>query len=203
MSSETHPGRNGGTVRSRIIAALSVLALVVAGCTAGTQTTDPSSAPSATVTESGAPVEGGPEPSEKPSEEPSAEETEDPIHAFGDTVAYKTGIQVTVGELKSFKPSEYSSFRKGDKTFVLFEVTIKNGTNKRYDPVAFTTTGATGDRDAEQVFDSAAGLLGPPRSVLLKGRSKKFKMAYGVDKGEDFVLEVQPDFASEAAIFSS
>jgi hypothetical protein len=141
-------------------------------------------------------------PPSKPSQK-STPSAEPDVARFGETWTYKDGLRVAIGKLEPFKPSEFASFRKGDKKFVKFHVVIGNRTNKRFDPNLFSTTAATGDREAEEVFDSSKDLNGSPSTVILPGHTKKFWIGYGVDKGKDLVLEVSPDFDHEKAVFIS
>jgi len=191
-------------MKNAIKLSLAALALggLLSGC-ASTETAAPGTQPDAQVTESTNPV---PDLTEEPTptEEPSAEpEDEDPILKFGQSHTWEDGMQITIGKLESFKPSDTAAFDEDDDRFVKFHVTIKNGTKKRFDPSSFSTTASTGDRDAEEVYDSAKGIGGAPESKILPGRSKNFDIAYGIDKGEDFVLEVAPDYDYEEALYAS
>ena len=189
---------------------LTLAALALGGLLSGCATTEsaaPGTQPDAQVTESTNPVPDfseEPTPTEEPSEEPEeSEEEEDPILKFGQSHTWEDGMQVTIGKLEPFKPSDTAAFDEDDERFVKFHVIIKNGTKKRFDPSSFSTTAATGDRDAEQVFDSANGVSGGPESKILPGRSKNFDIGYGIDRGKDFVLEVAPGYDYEAALYAS
>ena len=84
-----------------------------------------------------------------------------------------------------------------------FTVTILNGTSKRYDPTIFSTSLQSGAQEGDAIFDSAAGLGGSPNTVLLPGRTAKFRVAYGLLNPADIVLEVSPGFEYDNAVWSS
>lgn len=195
-----------------------VMLIGATGCSTNSQEA-PGSVPSAVQTESTQPVEpesappavegGGaseettqPLPDDESPSEDTSEEAEDPLYKFGDTVTYQSGLQVTVSKPKAFKPSEYAALPDGNfKSFVRVTITVKNTAATRYDPSEFTSSGSSGDKESGEVYDGEIG--GSPDTKVLKGKSKSWDIGYGVVKGQDFVLEIRPDFDTEEAIFTS
>lgn len=91
---------------------------------------------------------------------------------------------------------------RGVHCYVRMTGSVKNGTDKRWEPT-FTTQASSGENEMDEAFDSAKGLEGSPDMKVLKGKSKKFDIGYCVEKGEDFVLEVAPDYDHEEVLFIS
>lgn len=118
---------------------------------------------------------------------------------FGSTFTWDDGASITVSKPKAFKPSEYSSSQKF-KDHVIMDVTIKNGSDKPIEAILFGTQATTGDAEAEAVFDGEKG-VDLPTSKVLPGKSLKYKIAFGVKKGEDFVLSVSYDFGNTDGIY--
>jgi hypothetical protein len=182
------------TANSLFVAGVTSLALATSSCALGIPALveGVQSEPNPTVStqsydpmDSASPSESEPEPSDS---ESAPEDTE---YRFGQTTVYENGLEVTLSKLKTFKPSEYSSFGDEDK-YVYFTVTIKNGTGKRYDPSEFYTTATTGDDESEQVFDTDNGFNSAPTTKVRAGKTIKFKIGYGVNNKTDFVVEVTP-----------
>lgn len=140
--------------------------------------------------------------SAEPTEEATPEEPELVIYAFGDKGALPNGMEVQVSELRPYDPGPGAAIGKGDKAFVAYTVTLTNNTGKIYDASDYTSSATTGDREAEEVYDGDIG--GSPYTKVLPGRSISFDQAYGVDKGSDFVLYVDPMWSGgKELIFAS
>lgn len=176
-----------------MLALLAGVALSLTGCASPVSTSDAdsaaTSAPSA-VTESAAeaPAE------EAPAEEAPAEEeiTDGQPLAFGKTVTFEDGLQMTITAPKKFTPSEYAYTGEADGTAVIFQVTLKNGTGKTFDPALFYATVGSGEAEAEQIFDSGKGLEGSPTTKLLKDKTVKFKIGFMVLNAKDITMEANP-----------
>lgn len=115
-----------------------------------------------------------------------------PPIAFGETFAYDDGLEVTVGELGAFEPSEWA-WGEGEE-YVVVTVTITNGTGEVFDPSGFSTTASSAGREAEEVWDTDSGIEGAPQTSLQPGKSVSFEVAYGVDDAADVTLDVSPDW---------
>jgi hypothetical protein len=183
---------------SHKVGALVAAIALLAGCSsvpAGAPVAKPSTPSVHTVT----PDVSAPEPF--PSET-SAEEG-DRIGRFGETYTWEDGIEVTISQPSTYRPSDSAAGTDGFKKFVLFTVTVKNGGKDRFDPGLFGINGLSGDTEASQVFDSAKDIGGGPNASLLPGRSVKFKAAFGVADASDIVLEVSPSWEHDDVMFSS
>jgi Protein of unknown function (DUF2510) len=145
-----------------------------------------------------APLEETDEPEAEPEPEPPAG-TETAI--FGETWEYTDGLAVTISEPRSFEPSG-TAIAPEAAAYVLFDVTIANGTDEPYEPLVITSM-QSGSTEAEEVFDSENGLDGPPNTTLLPGREVTFQIGYGVAETGDLVLEFTPGFEYQPAIFVS
>ena len=178
--------------------ALTVTALAACGGTEPTKRIDAASTPSSSTSSSSTTTEAA---SDTETTAPAAS-ADDGTQTFGKGYQWEDGLQVVVSRPTPFKPSASAAHAKGDTYFVMFTVTIVNGTDKPYDPTLFSTTGSSGDEEAEEVFDTDNGLNGSPDTKILKGKSKKFKIGYGAKKGADFVLEVTPGFEYDSALFT-
>ena len=162
------------------------------------------------VPNGGIPVTSAPEleESEDPADEVEepAEPAEPPADSdtalFGETWEYTDGLAVTVSAPQEFEPSATAFAPEGAQAYVLFDVTIVNGTEEAFEPLMITSL-QSGDAEAEQVFDMENGLNGPPTANLLPGRELTFRVGFGVADPNDLVLQVSPNLQYEEAIFVS
>lgn len=122
---------------------------------------------------------------------------------FGETWAFEDGLQVTVSKPETFKPDEWSMGGEGYDHAVRFTVTIVNKTGENFDPTMFHATVQSGDREGDQIFDSANGLEGAPSTVILDGRETTFDIGFGVDDPKDIVMELTVSWDHDEAIFTS
>ncbi|MGY1822748.1 hypothetical protein [Geodermatophilus sp. SYSU D00079] len=138
----------------------------------------------------------------------SAESSSAPAAApnprFGETYTYENGLAVTVGPPQPYTPSDSAAVGEpAPPAFVVFDVTVVNGTTGNYDPVSFSASLQSGVTEEEQVYDSANGIGGTPSTTLLPGRESVFRLAFGATDPADLVMEVSPSFEYESAIFTS
>jgi hypothetical protein len=124
--------------------------------------------------------------------------------AFGDTLSYDNGLEVTVSAPQPYTPSE-SAYIDGPTpaAFVAFDVTVVNGTGEDYDPIELFLTLQSGTTEEAQVFDTANGLDGTPYQTLLAGRSVAFTVGFGATDPADLVMEVTPGFDYEPVVYTS
>ncbi|GAA1993520.1 hypothetical protein GCM10009817_39780 [Terrabacter lapilli] len=121
---------------------------------------------------------------------------------FGSTYTWDDGMQVTVSKPQNFKPSQYAAVMGKQTKFVLFTITVKNGSKQKIDLVG-SATAQSGSGEASPVFDSGKGVESAPMTPLLPGRKVSYNAAFGVDDPKDIVLQYGPDFSHENAIFTS
>lgn len=197
--------------RGVLLSAALMLALVACGTNearvdsevpAGSNAGSPSDAAAAESSEA---IEGDDAASSSPGEQDGADSPTPPAEAppprFGEAVTWDDGLSVRVEPPVEFTPSEYVDFTG---TAMRFTVIIVNHTGTNFDPSGFSATLQSGNREAEQIYDSGAG-IGRPDTKLLDGREVEFDIAFGVSDPSDLVLEVSPDwdFDRASAIFVS
>lgn len=175
--------------RLGIIIALGATA-ALAGCSAQTGTTGHTAVP----TPSTAPV-AAPTPTPTPSDDGPA--------SFGESFTYENGLKVKVGAPEDYHPSDSAS-STGANHYVVFTVTVTNGTTQSYKPELASGDLQAGDQGAEAVFDSAKGINNPPEVSLQPGRTIKWRDVFAVtDSSKDYTLTVQPGFDYSEAVFTN
>jgi hypothetical protein len=122
---------------------------------------------------------------------------------FGSAYTWTDGMKVKISKPADFKPGEYAAGTDNFDAFVVFTITITNGSKKKYDPSLFYMTVQSGDQEGDAVFDSEKGVGGTPNTAVLPGRSVSFKQAFGVKDPKDNVDEVSPGFDYDSAIFTT
>ncbi len=137
------------------------------------------------------------------------EPTEEPVPVavnptFGETYTYENGLAVTVSAPQPYTPSNSAAVGEpSPPNFVVFDITVTNGTQTNYDPSSFSASMQSATTEEQQVYDSANGIGGSPTTTLLPGREIQFRMAFGATNPDDLVLEVTPGFEYGSAIFTS
>jgi hypothetical protein len=122
---------------------------------------------------------------------------------FGSTFTWDDGVAVTVSKPAPFKPSNPEVVKMQDpqsKSFVVVDVTLKNGSKEPIDAIMLRLKATTGSREAKQLFDTAAG-VDLPTSKILPGADLKWKAAFGVDEGAPFVMTVDYGFGNASGIY--
>jgi hypothetical protein len=133
--------------------------------------------------------------------EPEPTPTEPEYGEFGGAgFTWDDGIQVEVSKLKEFTPSEYAAFDESP-AYVRMTLTVTNGSDAPFDASLVTLSAQSGGREFGEVYDSEAGLNGPPTTPVLPGRSVKFDAGFGVADPVDVVLQVTPSFDHDPALF--
>jgi len=123
---------------------------------------------------------------------------------FGAPFPYEDALAVTVSPPQPFTPSDSAAVGEpAPPSFVVFEITVVNGTAANYDPATFSASLQSGSTEGDQVYDSANGVGGTPSTTLLPGRESVFRMAFGATDPGDLVMEVTPGFEYTSAIFTS
>lgn len=180
----------------RIAIAFAAACLVLAGCSQQAAESPTQETPRGTNAPSAS--ESAAAPSEEPTEEPS----DDGVAQFGETYTWEDGIAVTISKPKPFKPSESAAGGENGEA-LKFTVRIVNGTDAKYDPSLFSATVQSGNKEAEQVFDSAKEINGAPSTSVLKGREVEFPIVFAVSDPKDIVMDVAPDYEHETVTFTS
>jgi len=123
---------------------------------------------------------------------------------FGNTFTYVNGLAVTISPPQPYTPTDTAYISEpAPPAFVVFDVTIVNGTATNYEPTLFSATMQSANVESDPVFDSGGGINGSPSTVLLPGRETVFRMAFGATDPADLVLEVSPGFEYDPAVFTS
>ncbi len=117
---------------------------------------------------------------------------------FGTTFVWDDGVRLTVGTPKAFRPSKLAAGTQGFKAFVAYDVTVVNGTAKRLGAMSISSQATAGDRQSARVFDQAFDL---PTAQILPGRTLRWREAYGVVKGQPFVVTFRSGFTGAQPMF--
>ncbi len=155
----------------------------------------PSAAPS-----SKPPAPAAPPTSAKPTPSPVAKPG---VARFGQTYTWADGLAVTVSAPADYKPSKSAAGAKAGVPYLVFTITIVNGTDTPFDPVLFHATAQSGNEEAEPIFDSANKVGGSPSTKVLPGREVTFKIAFSTPTPTDVVLEVSPSFEHDSVMYAS
>lgn len=120
--------------------------------------------------------------------------------AFGETFEYADGLTVTVSEPEPFTPSESAFIIEEWAEYLVFEVTVVNGTGADYEPFLWSTLQAGGE-EAEEVFDAEAGIMGPPMETIAAGGTVTFPVVYGVNDASSLQLDYVVGLTYEGVSF--
>ena len=178
------------------------VALLLGGCAQtdgkASEATAGNNRPGATASDTAAPSpksSTAPAPAAKPSKSAGPI-----ITPLGQTFAYENGLAVLVSDPQPYEPSSFVKEMEPAAAYLVFEVTVVNGTKEVYEPLAFYATAQSDNVEAKQIYDSAQLAL-PPNTPLLPGRESKFQIAFGVSNPEDLVLMVRPGFEYEQILY--
>lgn len=181
------------------VAASAVMLLTACG---GTEQAEPSATVTETVTVTATPEESPEQETTEPEPEPQPDDTEDGVTAFGDHFEWEDGIQIHVTEPTPYTPTRYASTGKQPEN-VLFTIRIVNGSEKKYSPLDLTYSMQSGNREAEEIYDSPKVPGGTPDTTLLPGREVQFESAWNLTDPGDLVFEVAPSFDHEPMYFTT
>lgn len=118
--------------------------------------------------------------------------------AFGTAFTWDDGVQLTVGKPTSFKPSKVAAGTDRFTSFVAYDVRVTNGTAKPLDAILITSRATTGERQSNRVFDRGVDV---PTAKILPGRSLRWREAYGVVRGQPFVVTFQSGVTGAQPMF--
>lgn len=171
------------------LASIVVLAALTSGC-ASTEGSVDDAPPRGSNND-----ENVPSVSTSPTDEGESEDAgqDDGQLEFGQSYTWVDGLSVTITKPKPYQPSEYAYVGERGGKPMRFTVTIVNETGAVFDPSMAYMTMQSGNEEAEQIFDSEAGMNGSPSTKLLDGREAKFDIAFAVKNPADLVLEFEPD----------
>ncbi|AJW78486.1 hypothetical protein [Clavibacter michiganensis] len=183
-------------LRLPILALSAAIALSLSACTGGAPDAEPDTGINRPADEEQAEAEAD------AGSEIDPESTTTLNSVFGETFAYTDGVSVTVSAPQPFTPSEYAN-KGSEPNFVLFEITVVNGSEGNYDPTSFYDTLQSANAESEEVYDSQQGLGNSPTTSLLPGREAKWTVAYGVLDPNDMVMEITPGFEYSSRIWTN
>jgi hypothetical protein len=83
---------------------------------------------------------------------------------------------------------------------VAVDLVLVNGTDRPMNTSIFVAM-VSGGVDAEQVNDTAAGLTGPPGTIIQPGQEVSFTMGFQVQDPADLTMEVRPAYHYTSALF--
>lgn len=123
---------------------------------------------------------------------------------FGDTHTWEDGLAVTVSKPTEFTPDEYAVGAESEGTPQLFEVTVKNGTDKPVEAMGISIQASSGGAQNDPIFDSASGIE-VPTVAIQPGKSLSWKMGFNVADPADLTLDVSTmhDFTAEKVYFTA
>ncbi|WP_193721662.1 hypothetical protein, partial [Georgenia subflava] len=86
-------------------------------------------------------------------------------------------------------------------TVLVVDLRVSNGTDGDVNTSIFVAM-TSGGADAEPVYDTDAGLTGPPGTMLPPGGEVTFVLAFEAKDPDDLVLDVQPAYHYDPAVFA-
>src|SRR5690625_3882480 len=184
---------------SKGLAVVAVLAALTTACGSATESA-PSSDKAEANHSTSRPLSNDSAPTSEPTPEPDPEPSAEP---FGSTWAWVDGLEVSVTKPTPFTPSTWASGGESYDSHVKFDVTITNGTGQAFDPSMALVYASGAGVEGEEVFDSEGGLDGSPMTRVLPGQSVTWTVGFGIGGSNDLVIQVEPDFEHEAAIFTA
>lgn len=182
-----------------------VLGLLIGSMIFSQPRTIEATSPTVTVTQTAsasAPPSATPSPQSEVVPPPAAPAPADGVGKFGQKFTWDDGLTATVTAPVAYKPSNTAAGTEGYKQFLTVTVTLKNGSDERFDTSLMVARAQSSDEEASEVFDSEKNMGGTPYVTVLPGRSITFKQAFGVKDVKDFVYSLTPSFDHDEAIFS-
>lgn len=190
--------------RSHLSLAAIALAVSLSACSGGDDaaSTESAAADPAAASSSNAAASQSAEAGEASAKASAAEEGGQPV--FGDTHTWDDGLAITISEPEEFTPSEYAAGAEAGGTPLLFDVTVKNGTEEPVDALNVNLQSSSGGAVDEGIFDTEAG-VDVPTVAIQPGKSLSWKVAFAVNDPADQVIDVSSmhDFTAETVYFSA
>ena len=118
------------------------------------------------------------------------------------TATFGDGVAVSIGALADYKPSSTASQTNGVRTFVV-TVTVHNNSAEVFEPSSLIITASVDGQEADEVFDSANDISGPPSTSVQPGRTATYRRAFNapVTHGE-LQIDATPSGASGPTSFT-
>ena len=189
-----------------IIGATAALSLTACGSTTGSSSddeprgTNTSSSYTSEATEDEVDVDAyGDAADEAVDEAPAPDEP----NTFGSTYTFDDGVSIHVSEPEPFTPTEWAAGGESHDQHVSFSVRVVNKSGAPFDASMIYASVASGAGEGDEVFDTDAGLDGPPETSVLDGREVTWKVGFGVDDPEDIVMQVEASWDHDPAIFTT
>jgi len=124
--------------------------------------------------------------------------------AFGSTMVYQDGVELTVSAPEPFTPSE-DTLGANQASNVVFTLTITNNTTQELEPFPWpwVTSGGQGATGISDVSDNQL-VVGPgPDAPIVPGGTVTWKSAWSVADPGSLTMQVSPDFTYEEATFTN
>jgi hypothetical protein len=179
--------------RTAALAATAVFAAALAGCSGTSNAVSQPPAPAATS--------AAPAPAAAPASTPAQD-----VAAFGGAVTFPEGVKVTVSQPTAVKAAEFAAGAVEGKIVVL-NLSVTNGSGKPLDGTMLSypkvSYGASGAQ-AQNAFDSSAGLGAGMLSTILPGETQTVKLGFGIPAAGFSAVRVEvsgPSFDDQPAVF--
>jgi hypothetical protein len=121
--------------------------------------------------------------------------------AFGQTATFDDGLQVSVSapDDYAFEYADDPTMDGGLPAYLIWTVTVVNGTTAPYDPTMFLASVQSDNIEATDV----SWMLDYASTSILPGREGTFTVAFGVNNAADLVMQVTPGFEYEPVFFKT
>lgn len=122
---------------------------------------------------------------------------------IGDTFVWDDGVEVTISQPKTFKPSDTAAGDedKSLKDIQKYTVTVKNGSDKAIEANRLYISGISGGKATQRVFDSSQDITSPPSARLQPGKSVKFDIVFAMVDHKDASFDVSMGFDRDKVTF--
>lgn len=189
------------------LAATAVLAAALAGCSGASNTvTAPTTQPPAPAASSAPSADPWASWAASNDPAPASTPAAQDVAAFGGAVTFPEGVKVTVSQPHAVKAAEFAAGAVEGKIVVL-TLSVTNGSAKPLDGSLMSYVkmnyGASGAQ-AENAFDSSAGLGAGMLSTILPGETQSVKLGFGVPAAGYGAVRVEvsgPSFDDQPAVF--
>jgi hypothetical protein len=118
------------------------------------------------------------------------------------TTARTDSADITVSQPKPLAPGANSWWADEEGRAVEFTITLKNTSNRPFEPYLYAVEAQAGELDCELIFDSEIGLDGVPVDTVTKGQSATWRSGYlcPAGTGAPLVISVSEDTSSDALV---
>ncbi|MBT2517702.1 DUF2510 domain-containing protein [Streptomyces sp. ISL-90] len=124
--------------------------------------------------------------------------------AFGETMVWEDGVELTVSAPEAYTPSEYAAGADLANNIV-FTMTIVNNSSENLEPFPYPRL-SSGGQEASQIFDLTSDgqdVSMAPTTVILPGQSVAWRSAWSVADPNSLTMEISPSFDYDDAIFTN